>query len=49
MFIAKPAAAVVMEDVVVPEESSFIQMRKARKENKIDGQRHAAAERKKKE
>eukprot|EP00519_Triparma_laevis_P012716 CAMPEP_0182498652 /NCGR_PEP_ID=MMETSP1321-20130603/6790_1 /TAXON_ID=91990 /ORGANISM="Bolidomonas sp., Strain RCC1657" /LENGTH=199 /DNA_ID=CAMNT_0024702737 /DNA_START=40 /DNA_END=639 /DNA_ORIENTATION=+ len=49
MPIAKPAAAVVMEDVVVPEESSFIQMRKARKENKIDGQRHAAAERKKKE
>ena len=49
MPIAKPAAAVVMEDVVVPEESSFIQMRKARKENKIDGQRYAAAERKKKE
>lgn len=47
--ITKSAAAIVMETVAVPEESSFIQMRKARKENKINGQRHAAAERKKKE
>jgi large subunit ribosomal protein L13e len=47
--LTKAKPTIVMESVEVPAVSSFIQMRKARKENKISGQRHALAERKKKD
>lgn len=46
--LVKPSAAIVLEDVKVPEVSSFTQMRQARVETKVEGQRIAAAERKKK-
>ena len=47
--LSKASPAVELADVEVPAESSFVQMRKARTENKIAGQRYALAERKKKE
>ena len=49
MPLAKSAAGVVMGDVEVPAESSFITMRKARVETKLDGLYKGAAIRKAKE
>ena len=46
MPLTKPAAGVVMGDVEVPAVPSFIQMRKARVETKLDGSYIAAAARK---
>ena len=44
--LAKPATGVVMGDVAVPAVPSFIQMRKARVETKLEGSYKAAATRK---